>query len=370
MSQTPILDGEQPLPVRKIRWVPALLVGFALGGLLIALERTRGSPEPLIPPQAFALSLPALYVVILLHELGHLIAARAVGFELRTFMAGAFLFNKEAGGWRFRFVPRHLLWGGLTAAMPRSDEQLLGRYVWMILGGPAASLVLLIVTLTLPAVLPIRTLFWIDLILTISVCIPYTVGTFPNDAKLILLLARKGAVGDRLVAILYLLALDAQGKQPSEWPAELIKTLGVSTSDNSRMPVALALLLSDAADKEDSQRMAEILERALAMNHKMLPDVRRAFFAAAASYHGFHRGDAPRAEEWLKRTRSVRSGVLQNGWDSHALAAISFAKGAHVEAAKYLTRYIAFLDHQPLSGIVAAERTRITRMRDRLAVQA
>jgi hypothetical protein len=103
--------------------VPALLDGFALGGLLIALDRMRGLPDPLIPPQAFVLFVPVLYVAILVHELGHLILARAAGFELRTFMVGAFLFDKEVGGWRFRFVPRRLLGGGLTGAMPHSDEQ-------------------------------------------------------------------------------------------------------------------------------------------------------------------------------------------------------------------------------------------------------
>jgi hypothetical protein len=148
MSTTPILDGEQPLPARKVHWIPALLVGFALGGVLIMLDRSRGSSaDLLIPPQVFVMFLPAFYIAVLMHELGHAIGGMTSGFELRTFMVGAFLFNKETDGWRFRFVPRNLLWGGLTSGVPHSDRDLLDRYIRVVLGGPAASLVLLIVIL-------------------------------------------------------------------------------------------------------------------------------------------------------------------------------------------------------------------------------
>ena len=358
MIETPILDGEQPLPTRKTRWVPALLAGFAIGGLLIALDRARGSPSPLIPPRGFPIFVLAFYIAIFVHELGHLFGAMTAGFELRTFMVGAFLFTREVKGWRLRLLPRNLFWGGLTGGIPRSVEDLSNRHMRFVLGGPAASFGLLIITLLLPAGLTTRILFWTNLLLVLSVSIPYTVVTLPNDAKLILLLARKGAVGERLNAILYLLALDAQGKQPREWPPELIEKLAVPTEDVSRMPTALGLLLSDAADREDTRRTAEILERALAMNNKMLPDLRRGFLAAAAGYHGFLRGDAVRAEAWLKQARQVKGGVRRKDWDSKALAAVFFAKGEHAESAESLTRYLAFLDRLPKGGMSAAERER------------
>jgi hypothetical protein len=366
MSQTPILDGEQPLPMRKVRWLLALLIGFAFGGLLIALDRARGSSAPLIPPRGFPAFMLALYIAIFAHELGHLIAGMSAGFELRTFLVGAFLFNKEDGGWRFRLVLRNLFWGGLTASIPRSSEGLVNRYARFVLGGPVATFLLLIFTSLLPGGLLIRLLFWVNLLLAISVCIPYTVAYLPNDAKLILLLTRKGAAEARTVAILYLLALDAQGKRPCEWPPELIEKLDVNSKDKSRLPVALGFLLSDATEKDDAQRAAEILERALAINNKMLPDVRRGFLAAASFYHGFHRKDASRAEEFLMQARSVKGSSSQKDWDTGALAAVWFAKGDCSQSAGLLARYVALLDRQPTSGRIAAERERITALRDTL----
>jgi hypothetical protein len=375
VSQTPILDGEQPLPTRKVHWVLALLLGFAIGGVFIALDRARGSPGHLIPPQGFPLFVVALYIAIFVHELGHLIAGITAGFELRTFMVGAFLFKKESTGWRFRFVLRNLFWGGLTAATPRYEDDLVNRYTRVVLGGPTASVVLLILTFLLPGGLLIRLLFWVNLLFTVSVCIPHTVACLPNDAKLILLLTRKGVSGERVVASLHLLALDAQGKQPREWPPELIEklhvtTLEVTTKDESRMPVALSFLLSDAAEKGDAQRAAEILERALAINNKMLPDVRRGFMAAASFYHGFHLNDAALAEKWLKQARSVKSGSSQKDWDFGALAAVAFAAGDHAKSAEFLAGYIALLDRQPMSGMILAERERMAALMNTLTARA
>ena len=275
----------------------------------------------------------AFYIAIFTHELGHLIAGATAGFELRAFMVGAFLFNKESGGWRFQFVLRNLLWGGLTAKIASSDDNLMKRYARVVLGGPAASLGLLTLTLLLPGGLLIRLLFWVNLILTISVCVPYTVACFPNDAKLILLLTREGAVGDRIVAILHLLFLDARGKRPGEWPRSWVEKLDIIANDKSRLPVAFGLLLSDAAEREDSERTAELLERALAICNKMLPDVRRGFLAAASCYHGFQHRDATRAEEWLKRAHLVKTGVSRKDWDSRSLAGISYAKGDYARSA-------------------------------------
>jgi len=370
MSRTPILDGEQRLPTRKVHWLLAVLIGFAIGGLLFALDRARGSVGPLIPAQGFILFVPALYIAIFVHELGHLIGGTTARFELRTFMVGAFLFNKEDGGWRFRLVLRNLFWGGLTASVPRSSEGLVNRYVRFVLGGPVATFLLLIFTLLLPGGLLIRLLFWINLLLAISVCIPYTVAYLPNDARLILLLTRKGAAEARTVAILYLLAIDAQGKRPCEWPPELVEKLDVNSKDKSRLPVALSFLLSDAAQKEDAERAAEILERALAINNKMLPDVRRGFLAAASFYHGFHRKDASRSEEWLMQARSVKGSSSQKDWDTGALAAVWFAKGDYSQSSELLARYIVLLDRQPMSGRIVAERERITALRNTLMAHA
>jgi hypothetical protein len=112
------------------------------------------------------------------------------------------------------------------------------------------------------------------------------------------------------------------------------------------------------------------LERALAINNKMLPDVRRGFLAAASFYHGFHRKDASRSEEWLMQARSVKGSSSQKDWDTGALAAVWFAKGDYSQSSELLARYIALLDRQPMSGRIVAERERIIALRNTLMAHA
>lgn len=369
MSRTPILDGELPLPVRKVRWGLGLLVGAALGGVLVAIDRATGSHAPLITLPGILFFFVAFYIAVLVHETGHLIAGLIAGFQPRGFMVGAFLFHKEAGAWRLRCRPRYVLAGGLTAGVPLSDENLLRRYLLFVAGGPAASLALAAVMMFVPGS-GARILLWIDLILLISVCIPYTAGCFPSDAKLMALLARGGPVGERAGAVLFLLALDAQGKEPGQWPPEYLAKLEIITKDNSRMPPALTFLLAEAGEQENMERTAEILERALAIYDKMPPASQQGFLTAASCNHGFARGDAARAEQWIEQARKVKGAVAQRDWDSKARAAISYARGELVQAAEMLSRYTALLDRQPVSGMVTAERKRMAEVRNRLAAEA
>ena len=367
MSQTPLLDCEQPLPARRVPWVRAILGGVVLAAFLIALDRAQGPRGPLSLLQSSPiLLLPAFYVAVFIHELGHLVAARIAEFELRAFLVGVFLFNKENTRWRFRFVPRYVLFGGYTVAMPRTPESLLNRYRNFILGGPLASYCLLLLTSLLPAGPFVRILFWINLLLAILATVPRTTATLPNDTKLLLLLKRKGPVAERIVALIHLAALDAQGKRPPELPRELIQAIAVETQDISRLPQAFTFLLSDAADREDFAQMAQILERAFTISDRLLPELKRGFMASAASYHGFHKQNASLAQEWLSRARSVKGPKPQDDWDAQALAAIRYAEGENHQAAQFLIRYVALLERQPLSGMVLAERDRTLKLMNAL----
>jgi hypothetical protein len=366
MSRTPILDGEQPLPARKLRWGLALLVGVALGGVFIAIERASGARQPVITPRGILFFVVAFYIAVFVHEAGHLMAGWIAGFEPRTFMVGMFFLHKEARGWRFQFRPRYLMAGGLAAAIPLSDQNLLRRYLLLVAGGPAASLALVPITIFAAGTAG-RILFWVNLILLISACIPYTASCYPSDAKLMALLPRGGPLSGRLVAVVFLLSLDAQGKEPDQWPRKYLAALDVVTKDNSRMPPALSFLLADAAGREDLARTAELLERALAICHKMPPMAQQGFLTAASCYHGFAHGDVTRAEKWLDQARKVKGSAARKDWDSKALAAVLYAKGEFATAGEMLARYIAFLDRQPMSGMLAAERRRILDLQEEMA---
>jgi hypothetical protein len=144
MSNTPILEREQPLPpVKSKKWL-LLLVGGATGGLLGFLGLNFDKLWAFLPVQYLLISfIPALYFGILLHELGHVLAGLSAGFELRTLSVGAFFITKETQGWKFRFFPRRIVAGGQTQMLTESTDRLEARFLRLVLGGPAATMLVL-----------------------------------------------------------------------------------------------------------------------------------------------------------------------------------------------------------------------------------
>lgn len=108
-SPTPILDRQKPAlphaPSHPRRPSISNLVSLSLFGLLLITVLAQIA--------AWAL------VCVIIHECGHLLAALAVGWEIRFFLAGPFAFTKESEGWRFRFLPRELLKGGRVLSVPK-----------------------------------------------------------------------------------------------------------------------------------------------------------------------------------------------------------------------------------------------------------
>lgn len=83
-------------------------------------------------------------VFTLFHELGHLLAAWAVGFRFHEINVGPFtLSERPGGGWAFRFeAARILMAGGYLQAIPTTTKDLRMNWVLVAAAGPAASLFL------------------------------------------------------------------------------------------------------------------------------------------------------------------------------------------------------------------------------------
>jgi len=81
-------------------------------------------------------------VFTLFHEIGHLVAAWAVGFQFHEINVGPFTLSERPGGnWAVRFdYQRILMAGGYLQAVPRSAKDLRMNWILVVIAGPAASL--------------------------------------------------------------------------------------------------------------------------------------------------------------------------------------------------------------------------------------
>ena len=93
----------------------------------------------------------AVLLTTLFHEFGHLVAGWTSGKILRLFQVGPFRWSVRHGKWKFEFQLRKLYGGGVAMVAPDLRD-MRSRQVFLLLGGPVASLVagsvFLLVTLT------------------------------------------------------------------------------------------------------------------------------------------------------------------------------------------------------------------------------
>ena len=364
MSATPILDREQAVPGLKSRLRRAIVIGLPIG-LALGWGLDHGVISSGRPPlETIAAFVICLYIVVFVHELAHAIVGILCGFEVRGPSVGPFFLSKQARGWVIQFSPWMILGGGVTSITPKSSENLRARYICGVSAGPIATALFTGVCLLYGGG------FWWTMLLVVNVVagltsfIPYTIGGQPTDSKIVWTLARGGPAADWLIAMLDLLAFNARGIEPRDWPQKYVETIRTPITRVYR-PVFLAFQCELTADGPP-EAAAEALERALAESNKTAPSTRRGFFVAAASFQGFIRGDARRAREWLEEARKARGAVSQKDWDSKAEAAILWADGQVEQATNLLNRYVALLDRQPTSGLITAERRRVIALQEQV----
>ena len=365
MSATPILDGQQPLPEgkKKRRWLPRL-VGLIIGVLFLWWTET-GAPADTVSSMTLLFPLAvilAIYVAILVNLLGHLIAGMAAGFEIRSLALVGFFVDKQATRWRLRFVPRRIF-----SRIPAYDARVYGESgatLCLVYGGRSGghdrSASLHVVGIAEGRVR--RGSFLRKPGHGRPHCfIPYTSRGISSPAKRLMILAGKGVEAERLAAIMYLMAIDAQGTRPSAWPRELLEKIGVPGKATPFSATSLALTYMVVRDSNDPEAIADALEKALALIDEMPPDTRRWVLASAACFHASFRNQPSVAEEWLESARKVKRTVLsEKDWDSEAVGLIALAKGDAEASKESLTRYLAYVDQrpQPLCGMLVAQRAR------------
>lgn len=348
MSETPILDRQQPIGVlpraRRPKACNPGLLGLVLVGLLMA--------SVLLPAAAL------LLVCAIAHELGHLAAGLLVRWEFRYLLAWPLAISREAKGLQFRWAHRRLLGGGRVLMIPRSLESLRRNQLIVIAGGPMITAVMFLPVLLLPWSQYTASLCVANALVAIGSWIPMTVGPEATDAKLFIRFAR--APSEIFAAIGQLWALDYKGIKPRDWPPELVKRLGQRADDDAFGPAARQFRYLYLMDCGDPLEAAAALESVLAVAHKLRPDERRNYFSEAAFFQAVFRGNSPLAKEWLEEARRLKVTLPERDWEDYPLAAIAVAEGQSQMARSYLLGAIRTLDRAPgNSGSVAALRARL-----------
>jgi len=266
----------------------------------------------------------AFYLMLAVHELGHVVAGLCVGFRCRSLRVGPLRFDSPV---------RVSLYGGPGAVVqgvaemiPVASDNLVRRGVVMVLGGPFANILSATVLLLWPAPTTLLTTFFIvcSIVNAVNDLFPFESRLGVSDGRRIWMLLMQPARGERWLALLHLGGQLNDGVLPESLSAGfLAKAIAVRDASVDTVQ-AYAIAYSAAFQQSKDDEAAERLEVSLTYAGGAAPGAREALMSDAAVFQARKRKRADLAEQWLGEIpRTMHTSWLR----SRAEAAILEAKG-------------------------------------------
>lgn len=300
-------------------------VGLAVGygiGKWVKNNDTTGDAGTLAPEGALEWVLFLLilgfsaWVVIAIHELGHLVAGLAQGFRFGLYIAGPLGFRNEAGRPVAFWNRDNRSFGGIAATLPRrfQDPLLTRKFAWVVAAGPLTSLLWTFIGLGLngwfgsadPLPLWAKGLAWFGLIsglgsLFIFVATAFPVrssGGFMSDGARLLSLLRGGPGSELEQLTLSMAGLLSEGRSYGEFPPEVIQRLNIPQARSVSELGAWATSLQYHMEREEPVAAADFARRLAAGLADSPPFVRYVYGRDLAFYYAFIEKNKTEAHAW------------------------------------------------------------------------
>jgi hypothetical protein len=382
-SSTPILDRlvPPPAPLRpntkreKPRWlgyliavlavlVPAAWIYLMMNSAMVLrwssrimppIERVMNRMEPhLFPSGASELVLMwnilspgvAILAVLVVHELGHVIAGKLTGFQ---FVAMHFGQLEVTPPFRFTWLKKDPYPHAPASVLllPLNSQRLRSRTILMTLGGAAANFISASPALFIPH--PGVFLAWFALfsvIAGIENLLPFSLRS-NSDGKQILRLLRNTGERERLLALQQLMSDLHGGVEPQNLDSGFLG-LATALQDNSVMTVHSHNMAYLAAYyRHDDTEAARLLE--ICLQHSGLADdlTRESLLTEAAIFQARRRNRIDLARQWLA---DIPSPAAMPERKLNAETAILIAEGDIQGALKKLDEAIAMVEKSAQPG--------------------
>lgn len=388
--------GRLPMPKsvagKVLLWViiGAVALQFCLMLTTLLSAAASGSPlagllrEELGRQIAFLLGLFALllalqgsgFLILLVHEGGHMLACRLVRFWLYQCKVGPFMITRARRGFQLR-ASRTRLFLGYVISCPLDDRRPRLRKAILVGGGPLASLILMVVigwlyaldsasacagfsfvaclgsglsggmnvdgmSVNLLLTLWLAWTFLLALFAFLGTLFPYTSrqGVQSDGLKLLWCLQGSPQI-ERDLLLSRLLGQTARGVRPRDWPAglaeRLMALLEQFPTDSSLLVYAYYLAL----EQRQVQQAGAFLDRAL-LTFAGAPKVEATLALETAFFEARYRGNSQAARAWLAQA-TPRASQFEGVMRPRAEAAIYLLEGRAAEAQRSISASLAAL---------------------------
>jgi hypothetical protein len=301
------------------------------------------------------LFLPALYVTIAVHEVGHLLAGRIVGMRPGAIVIGGIAVFKSGRRWLIRFNYRRMFSGGLAKVLPQKGNFRPAPFGWMIAGGPIASLIFTVVC----GLVKFRcgrgtwgwtdTLFWIAMLTTVGPLVPVSSGLNKSDGARLWKLMRRPDRARPWMALLALQTEETRGVLPRNWDSELVRQMLMADPSSGEYSYIQLLAFYRCTDEKKEEVALEHLENALARSASSSKVLRQCIFLEAASSSALSRGSVSQARTWLERTGEVKEPVSADGVE----VAIAIREERYDDVLRFLATARARIERRKLDSGLA-----------------
>jgi hypothetical protein len=362
-TSTPILDVLRPVPHSRLEKVSAGEYFFLSSGFILTLIYLPALRRVLTQAPAgwqgvlevFLLApLAALVGAAVVHELGHLVAARIAGFRLVRMRWGFSEADSCAAERRLHFC-EVLPVGGIVLA-PRKIGRLKRSLAVLFAAGPFISVAFVVVVESSPGWASLDPVIAYGVHLTalfsalmgIATLLPDSTrsGNFSDGSRLLMLL-RNDERGRRWLAILELQLALEYGIHPRDWDALKLSD-ATAISDGTRDHVAgcwLAYLA--AAERQDITSATRFLEDALAAPATSSAWVRDRMFVEAAVFQAWFRDNPGKARSWVAMIHERKLDELQK---LRLNSALLWADGKLLDAWEQTAAYLKAVQQLPPSA--------------------
>jgi hypothetical protein len=305
-SATPILDLRKPLPTPDAeRFTGRFALPFLTA---VAFVVFTGNLSFLMV--LFGVLL-VNFLVIAVHEFGHLIAGRIVGLPFTGVTIGPFVTRFRSGKWELKLRPR--VSGGLAFMGLARIRRVRRRLIVLVAGGPASSLLFGFAALfggelararydsPWPTFFEFFGVF--SLFIGFLALLPIRAGRYAGDGMQLRALLFSKSDAKQMIASHALASLKNYDLFPPDYFRRWWRMASAET------PVQYTRFHADwleYEDAKDSQVAAESLERCLADSAILDHDGRSKLLVEAAVFNACCREDNAKAKVWSERCLAVR----------------------------------------------------------------
>ena len=358
-SKTPILDMEAPLPdARDLSYTAEQKIVISLGFLvavfapIYAAQYVRQDSEGRWTGDlAFFLTLvflgtPVLWAMLTaVHELGHIIVGLVIGFQLQGVELGPLRIERKLGCWQFGSVrPFTALMGGKADMRLNRIFKIRQRLILLYLGGTAGTI-------------PVALAAW-SAVARSSSPIVFLVAVYLASLSMIHLLTGfvrvdVGPQWEGANDFTFVRALSCSGQNAKRLfmnhAIHMVHSREVDEIQvNPRwLRAAYTKELWDEwavyGSAENSEEMANQLEKWLANSGKYREADRAVFILEAVFFMAWHRNDAHKAQMWFERLAEGRETYRK----IRAEVALCCARAQFSDALEYWRRGAALLESMP-----------------------